>query len=149
MRLFENVEAFFALAAADDLADAGDEHVHGPHGFAVVVDAHVERLQRARIIVQDDGVLEVLLGQDSVRAPIADRCPTSPGYSNVLPDFEQDIDRLGVGDAQERRFQDAFEPGQRLPCRCAPAKNFMSSSHLLKASVMMRLMNASASVMLS
>ena len=42
---FEHIEPFFALAAADDFADPGDEHVHGAHRFAVVVDTHVERLE--------------------------------------------------------------------------------------------------------
>src|SRR5687767_3303254 len=40
----EHVEALLALAAADDLADAGREDVHRGDGLAVVVDAHVERL---------------------------------------------------------------------------------------------------------
>src|SRR5262245_42894531 len=43
--LLEDVEAFFALAAADDLADLGDEDVHGADRFAVIIDAHVERLE--------------------------------------------------------------------------------------------------------
>src|SRR5258706_2726438 len=40
----EHVEPFLALAAADDLADSGREHIHRGHGLPVVVHAHVERL---------------------------------------------------------------------------------------------------------
>src|SRR6478672_2085498 len=36
----EDVQALFALAAADDLADAGRQHVHRGDGAAVVVEAH-------------------------------------------------------------------------------------------------------------
>src|SRR5712671_1156926 len=38
----QNIEAFFALAAADDLADAWRQHIHGRNGLAVVVHPHVE-----------------------------------------------------------------------------------------------------------
>src|SRR5712691_10676789 len=40
----QHIEALLALAAADDLADAGRQHVHRRDSPAVVVDAHVERL---------------------------------------------------------------------------------------------------------
>src|SRR5690606_37844320 len=40
----EHVQALLALAAADDLADARSQHVHGGDGLAVVVQAHVEGL---------------------------------------------------------------------------------------------------------
>src|SRR5215217_1037739 len=39
--LEEDVVPFFALASADDLANARREDVHGAHGFTVVVVAHV------------------------------------------------------------------------------------------------------------
>ena len=42
----QDIVALFALAAADDLADPRHEHVHGAHGFAVVVDAHVKGFDR-------------------------------------------------------------------------------------------------------
>ena len=43
------------LRAADDFADAGNQHVHGGHGFAVVIQAHVERFDFARVIEDGDG----------------------------------------------------------------------------------------------
>src|SRR4051794_38901164 len=48
--LIEHVEPLLTLAAADDLADRGHQHVHGGHGLAVVVHAHVERLDVLRIV---------------------------------------------------------------------------------------------------
>ena len=42
------INFFFTLRAADDLADAGREHVHGGHRLAVVVDPHVERKRPVR-----------------------------------------------------------------------------------------------------
>src|SRR5688500_7533059 len=48
--LIEQVQALFALAAADDLADAGREHVHRGDGAPVLVQAHVERLDVLRIV---------------------------------------------------------------------------------------------------
>src|SRR5262249_16667171 len=59
----EHLEALFALAAADDLADAGREHVHRGDGPAVVVDAHIERLDVLRVVHHDHGLLGVLLGE--------------------------------------------------------------------------------------
>ncbi len=65
--LGEDIRALFTLAAADDLADAGHEQVHRGDGLAAgcaaVVLAHVERLDRAGIVVDGDGTLEMLLGQ--------------------------------------------------------------------------------------
>jgi len=55
--------ALLALAAADELADLGHEHVHGGHGAPVVVLAHVEGLDGARVVEHDDRLPEHLLGQ--------------------------------------------------------------------------------------
>ena len=49
-----------ALAGGDDLADFVDKNVHRPDGFSVVVDAHIEGLQRARVVVEDHGPLKML-----------------------------------------------------------------------------------------
>ena len=103
---FEDVEAFLALAAADDFADTGDQHVHGSNRFAVVVDTHVERLQRARIVVQDDGVLEVLLGQESLMLRLQVDAPLDRILER-LARLEKNINRIGVGDTQERRLEDS------------------------------------------
>src|SRR5512132_3180148 len=41
--LVEHLQPLLALRAADDLADAGGEHVHGGHRLVVLVHPHVER----------------------------------------------------------------------------------------------------------
>jgi hypothetical protein len=51
----EAVEALLALAAADDLADAGREHVHRGDGAAVVVHAHVEGLDLLGVVHHHHG----------------------------------------------------------------------------------------------
>src|SRR5438067_9089880 len=59
----EHVEPLLALAAADDLTDAGREDVHRRHGSAVVVDAHVEGLDGLRVVHDDDRALGVSFGE--------------------------------------------------------------------------------------
>src|SRR5690606_8021228 len=66
----EDVEAFLALRAADEFAHAGDEDVHGGDGLFSVgacllrpVQAHVEGLDALGVVHDDDGLLEVLLGE--------------------------------------------------------------------------------------
>src|SRR6266511_3785249 len=58
----EHVEPLFALAAADDLADARREHIHRRNRFSVVVDPHVERLDLLRVVHQDHRLAGVLFG---------------------------------------------------------------------------------------
>src|SRR5260370_40407814 len=57
----QHIEPLLALAAADDLADPGRQHVHGGDRAAVVVDAHVERLDVLGIVHHDHRFLRVLL----------------------------------------------------------------------------------------
>src|SRR6516164_11027419 len=56
----EHVEALLALAAADDLADARRQHIHGGDGFAVVVYPHVEGLDVLGVVHHHDRLLGVL-----------------------------------------------------------------------------------------
>ena len=51
----------FTLAAADDLADPGNQAVHGRHGLPVRVQLHIEGLDLLRIVGDKDGALEDLL----------------------------------------------------------------------------------------
>ena len=59
----EHVEPLFALRAADQFANAGSEHVHRGHRLAVVVDAHVERLDLLGIVHHHDRPSDQGLGQ--------------------------------------------------------------------------------------
>ena len=47
MRGKQPVEALLALRTADQLADAGDKHIHRGDGLAVLILTHVERLDLA------------------------------------------------------------------------------------------------------
>ena len=62
----EHIEPFLALAAADDLADAGNQHVHRGDGAAVVVEAHVERFDLLGVVEDGDGFLEMHLGEPAL-----------------------------------------------------------------------------------
>jgi hypothetical protein len=57
----ELVVVVLALAAADDLADAGHQAVHRGDGLAVGVELHVEGLDLLGVIRDEDGALEDLL----------------------------------------------------------------------------------------
>ena len=58
--VLQDVEVVLTLAAADDLADAGNQTVHGGHGLAVGIQLHVERLDLLGVIRDEDGLLEHL-----------------------------------------------------------------------------------------
>ncbi len=55
--------ALLALATADDFANSGKEDVHGAHGRAVFVEAHVKGFDRRGVIKQYHRRLKVLLDQ--------------------------------------------------------------------------------------
>ena len=60
---FQQVEPVFALAAADDFADAGNQHVHRRDCLAVVADPHVKGFDRPRVIEKDHGRLAMIFGE--------------------------------------------------------------------------------------
>ena len=60
---FEDIEAVFALGAADELADAGDEDIHGADGFVVVVAVHVEGFDIFGVVGDDCGATDFLFGE--------------------------------------------------------------------------------------
>ena len=92
--------ALFALAAADDLADSRRQHVHRGDGLAVVVAAHVERLDLLRIIRDDHRLPEELLGEVALVLALQIDAPVG-GELEVLARFLQQLDRFGVRDPLE------------------------------------------------
>ena len=104
----EVIETFFALRSADDFADAGRQHVHRRDGFAVVVQAHVERLDLLRIIHHDDGTADVFLGEIALVLGLQIVAPFDREVE-LLAGLFQDFDRIGVVDALERRVDECFE----------------------------------------
>ena len=96
----EHVEPLLALAAADDLADARRQHVHRRDRLAVVVHAHVERLDVLRVVHDDHRLLRVLLGEIALVLGLQVDAPLHRELELLLRALE-DRDRLAVVHAHE------------------------------------------------
>ena len=98
---FEDIEAFFTLGPAYDLANTGKQDIHGPYGIVILIHAHVKGFNLLWIVGQDHRFLKMLLYQ----IPLMFRlqiCP--PPFNEVLELFlfvwgrvTKDINRLGIG----------------------------------------------------
>ena len=106
--LQQDVEPLLALAAADDLADAGDEHVHGGDGFVVVVEAHVERFDFLRVVENGHGRLEMLFREPALVLGLQVESVFDRVFEGLAAGLEQ-LDRRGVGDPLEGPAGDEFE----------------------------------------
>ena len=98
----------FSLAAAHDLADGGNEAVHGGDGFAVVVLLHIEGLAVLRIVDDEDGLLEDLLREISLVLCLELFAPFRLVFK-LYAGFLQDVDGFGIGDASEVGFRDVAQ----------------------------------------
>ena len=123
--LQQNIVALFALAAADDLADPRHEHVHRAHGFAVVVGAHVKRLDRFWVIRDDQRFFENLFGQKAlvfglqIAAPLDGKLPRLAGFFQLGDGLGvSDVAEIGLGDMlqgrQDRLLDELIEKLQIL-----------------------------------
>jgi hypothetical protein len=101
----EHVEALLALAAADDLADAGRQHVHRGDGAAVVVLPHVERLDVLGVVHHRDRALDDLLGEVALVLGLQVHAPRHRELELLAAALE-DLDRLGVVHAGEGRLDE-------------------------------------------
>ena len=115
--LAELVEPLLALAATDNLPDAGHEQIHRGHGLAVgratVGLAHVEGFDRPRIVIDGDGTLEVFLGEIALVLGLEIRAPGN----RVLPRLaalREDLDRIGVAATHEGFLQHEVEAREQL-----------------------------------
>ena len=119
------LETLLTHAAADNLADSGEEDVGALHGgsgghAALVAHAaftlrcvllHVEGLDGGGVVGHDDGLLEVLLHEvalvlaGQVVAPVAGELELAA----VLDGLLQDVDAFGVGQAHEGLLQHALQ----------------------------------------
>jgi len=61
--LFESIEAFFTLTAADELSHARHQQSHGGHGAVVIVEPHLKGFDGFGVVVHNDRLLQVLFGQ--------------------------------------------------------------------------------------
>mmetsp|Transcript_20956 Transcript_20956/g.65822 ORF Transcript_20956/g.65822 Transcript_20956/m.65822 type:complete len:409 (+) Transcript_20956:279-1505(+) len=113
----EGVEALLALAAADELADAGGEEVEGGDGVErVVVVAHVEGLDALGVVVDEDAGAEGGLGEPALvlggEVGAEGDVGELPG-AWILGDLgAEHVDGVGVGDARE-----GFVGGEGLEAR--------------------------------
>ena len=108
----EHVEPLLALRPADQLADAGSQHVHRGHGLAVIVEPHVERLDLLGIVHDDDRPSDQGLGQVALVLGLKVDAPPHRELELVpLGDrgFER-LDGVGVVHSFERRADERFEP---------------------------------------
>ena len=95
--------------------------------LAVVVHAHVERFDRARIVVQDHRLAELLFGQIALVLGLQVDAPCDRVLER-LAGLLQDLDRLGVLQPRESRCATiCFEPARSTALSTCSAKNFMSS----------------------
>ncbi len=106
----EHVEALLALAAADDLADPRRQHVHRRDGPAVVVDAHVERLDLLRVVHQHHRAGGVLLADVALVLRLQVDPPLDRKLELLLRAL-QHADRLGVVHPHELRIDDPLQLG--------------------------------------
>ena len=115
--LAEFFEPLLALAAANDFPDAGHEQIHRGHGLAVgratVGLAHVERLDRTRIIVDRDRALEVFLGEITFVLGLKIGAPAD----RVLPRLAalgENFNRVGVTAADKGFLQNEVEAREQI-----------------------------------
>lgn len=107
----EDVEALLALGAADDLSDAGDEAVRGGDRLAVVVLAHVERLDVLGVVGDERRLLEVLLREVALVLGLEVDAPLDRVLELVAVclGVRQDLDGVRVGDAREVACGDVLQ----------------------------------------
>ena len=98
--VFQDVVVILTLAAADDLADAGNQAVHGGHGLTVGVQLHVEGLDLLGVVRDEDGLLEDHFRQVPLVFGLQVAAPVD-GILELVVVLLQDLDGVGVGDAAE------------------------------------------------
>ena len=96
--LLQQLVAVLTLASADDLADTGDQAIHSSDGLSVLVQLHVESLDLLRVVGDEDGLLEDLLGEAALVLGLQIAAPEHLVIETIVV-LLQDLDGLGVGDA--------------------------------------------------
>ena len=104
----QNVEPFFTLTAADDFADAGDEHIHGSDGFLIIVETHVKRFDFFWIVIDGDGFFKMLFGQPAFVFGLEVEAVGDWIFKGLAAGNQQ-LDGSGVGDSFERTAGNKLE----------------------------------------
>ena len=127
------------MGAADDLADAGREHIHGGNGVAVIVHAHVEGLDVLRIIHHHHRPANVFLGEPAfvfalqIHAPFDGEFKLVPVGDRLL----QPRDGVGVIHALEAGIDKFLEP-----LNAALVHALLEKRHVIAALIEQRAENA-------
>ena len=58
-----HLKTFFTLAAPNELANLGNQNIHGSHSPAIVICSHVEGFDGLGVVVHNDWLLEDLLSK--------------------------------------------------------------------------------------
>jgi hypothetical protein len=106
--LVQDLEPLLALAAADDLADPRRQYVHCRDGAIVVFQAHIEGLDRLRVVHHDDRFLCVFLGQVALMLGLQVDAPVDRELEFLVGALEC-FSRLTVIHVHEFRADDPFE----------------------------------------
>ena len=114
------MQPLLALAAADDLADLRQQHVHGRDRAAIVIAPHVERFDFSRIVGHHHRTFKDLLSQKTLVLGLHVHTPARRELKGSSRCFKQ-AHRLGVGHAAERRVGQTLQarqhPGQHAPVK--------------------------------
>ncbi len=109
--LFEDVEPFFALGAADDFADFGDEDVHGGNCFAIGISAHIEGFDLGGIVGDDDRFFAVFFREIPLVFGLEIGAPFN-GEFEFFRRFFEDFNGLRVRDMGEGGRGNMLESGE-------------------------------------
>src|SRR5579872_1960840 len=110
--LFQPLESFLALGAADNLPDPGNEDVHGRDGLSIVVLAHIEGLDVLRITGHNDGLPEMAFDEVPLMLGLEIDSPFDLILEFLLligRRLQEDIDGLAVSNPFELIMEDKFQ----------------------------------------
>ena len=103
----------FALGTTYDLADLREKDVHGADSLAVLVLLHIECLDVARIVGEDDGTLEVLFYKIALVLALQVDAPFYWEFEFLAGSLEN-LNAFGVCEADEIVVQNKFEAVDEL-----------------------------------
>lgn len=104
----QHFQAFLPLTAADELAHAGHQQIHGGHGFPVVVEAHVEGFEALGIVVHEHRLAKMFLAEVALVLGLQVHAPGHGIFKRLAGGFE-DVDGVGVGAAGELAVGDVAQ----------------------------------------
>ena len=109
----EHLEPFFALAAADDFANARDEQIHRCDRLVIVIQTHVERLNLFRIIENRNRTFEMFLGQPTLVFGLQIQSVIDRKFKFLAALLEK-IDSIRVSHSLKRPIQHEIESREQF-----------------------------------